>query len=191
VFDLEKLSWLNGEHTRLLSPERLRDRLLEHLERRATRGLVVAGTPEAELGVWIAAHGGFSGPAVCERVLRTIPLVRERMRTLMEYAPLARCFFVDSVKGYSAEDLIPKKGTLELAQSMLVAARERLSSVPQWEAPALEAALRTLAESKGWKPGDLFTPLRTAVTGAKISPPLFETMHLLGRDTTLARLQTD
>jgi glutamyl-tRNA synthetase len=191
VFDLEKLGWLNGEHTRQLTPERLRDRILEHLERRVTRGLVVAGTPEAEVAAWIAVHGGFAAPVVCAMVIKTIPLVRERMRTLMEYAPLVRCFFVDSVKGYSAEDLIPKKGTLELAQTMLLAARERLAAVPEWEAPALEAALRALGESRGWKPGDLFTPLRTAVTGAKISPPLFETMHLLGRETTLARLQTD
>ncbi len=188
VFDLEKLGWLNGEHTRRLTPERLTARILEHLERRVGRGLVVAGTPETDVLAWIQAHGGFTSPAVRERVRATVPLVQERMRTLMEYAGLARCFFVDSVKGYPPEDLIPKKGTLELAHQMLTTARETLAALPAWEGPGLEAALRTTAEAKGWKVGDFFTPLRVAVTGAKVSPPLFETMHLLGRETTLARL---
>ena len=84
--------------------------------------------------------------------------------------------------------LIPKKGTLELAHQMLSAAREALAPLPAFDAPAIEAALRALAEAKGWKVGDLFAPLRVAVTGAKVSPPLFESMALLGREVTLARL---
>ena len=73
------------------------------------------------------------------------------------------------------------------SRDALVAVRARVAAA-EFRAPALEAALRALADETGWKPGDLFTPVRTAVTGAKISPPLFETMELLGRDTTLARL---
>ena len=189
VFDLEKLGWLNGEHMRRRPAETLRDRILEHLERRAARDIAPAGPPEAEVNAWIRAHGGFAGEAAHAFVLKTVPLVRERMRTLMEYAPLARCFFAASVKGYPPEDLIPKKGTLEQAHAMVAAARAALAPLSPWEPAAIEAALRALGESKGWKPGDLFTPLRTAVTGAKVSPPLFETMHLLGRDVTLSRLR--
>lgn len=188
VFDLEKLGWLNGEHTRLLPPSRLCARIVEHLARRQERGLVGDGTPEAEVLAWAAARGGLGGAAFQERVLATIPLVRERMRTLMEYAPLVRCFFVDSVRGYAPEELVPKKGTLELAHQMIAAAREALSAQGTWEAPAIEAALRATAEARGWKVGDFFTPLRVAVTGARVSPPLFESMQLLGREVTLARL---
>jgi glutamyl-tRNA synthetase len=186
VFDLEKLGWLNGEHTRRLTPERLAARILEHLERRVARGLVTAATPEAEVGAWMSAHGGFAAPAVRDRVRATVPLVQERMRTLMEYAALARCFFVDSVKGYPPEDLIPKKGTLELAHQMLATAHDTLAALGSWEGPGLEAALRTTAEAKGWKVGDFFTPLRVAVTGAKVSRSLRD--HACGRETTLARL---
>jgi glutamyl-tRNA synthetase len=188
VFDLEKLGWLNGEHTRLLSVERLTARVLEHMARRKDRGLVVAGTPEADVLAWIDAHGGTAAPEVEARVRATVPLVRERMRTLREFAPLVRCFFVASVKGYAPEDLIPKKGTLELAHQMLAAARDALTGLHAFDAPTVEAALRALAEAKGWKVGDLFAPLRVAVTGAKVSPPLFESMALLGREVTLARL---
>lgn len=188
VFDLEKLGWLNGEHMRRSTPEVLCARILEHHARRAERGLVVAGTPEAEIHAWVTSHGGYGGPAAHALVLRTVPLVRERMRTLMEYAPLARCFFATSVKGYPPEDLIPKKGTLDQAKAMVAASRATLASVAVWEPVPIEDALRALANANAWKAGDLFTPLRTAVTGAKVSPPLFETMALLGRDVTVARL---
>jgi glutamyl-tRNA synthetase len=189
VFDLEKLGWLNGEHMRRMPADVLRDRILEHLERRAQRDIAPAGPPETEVRAWIDTHGGYRGREARDLVLKTVPLVRERMRTLMEYAPLARCFFAASVKGYPPEDLLFKKGTLEQALAMVSAARTALAPVTPWEPATVEAALRALAETKGWKPGDLFTPLRTAVTGAKVSPPLFETMHLLGRDVTLARLR--
>jgi glutamyl-tRNA synthetase len=188
VFDLEKLGWLNGEHTRRMDRALLARRIVEHLVRRVERGLVDAGTPEADLAAWADARGGFAAAPVTARVLATVPLVQERMRTLAEYPALVRCLFVDSVKGYPAEDLVPRKGTLETAHAMLAAARERLATAPVWEPPALESALRALADERGWKAGDLFTPLRVATTGAKISPPLFETMALLGRETTLARL---
>lgn len=188
VFDLEKLGWLNGEHTRRMDRALLAQRILEHLVRRVERGLVVAGTPEADLAAWVDAHGGWAGAPARERVLATVPLVQERMRTLIEYPALVRCLFVSSVRGYPPEDLIPKKGTLDLAHEMLAASRERLTALSPWEPAAIEAALRALGDARGWKAGDLFTPLRVAITGAKVSPPLFETMALLGRDATLARL---
>ena len=74
---------------------------------------------------------------------------------------------------------------------MLVAARASAGRRPRVGARRDRGRAPRARRAKGWKPGDLFTPLRTAVTGAKVSPPLFETMHLLGRETTLARLQTD
>jgi len=68
------------------------------------------------------------------------------------------------------------------------AALERLRGLDEWEASRLEAELRGLAEELGEKPRNAFQPIRLAITGSKISPGLFESMELLGRDTSLARL---
>jgi glutamyl-tRNA synthetase len=67
-------------------------------------------------------------------------------------------------------------------------AQHLLEGLPAWSAAAMEAPLRTLVEELALKPIQLFTAIRVAVTGRTISPPLFETMEVLGRPTTLARL---
>jgi glutamyl-tRNA synthetase len=71
---------------------------------------------------------------------------------------------------------------------MCAAALERLEVVEPWEATRLEEALRALAEELGEKPRNAFAPIRLAVTGSKVSPGLFESLELLGRETSLARL---
>jgi glutamyl-tRNA synthetase len=188
VFDLEKLGWLNGEHIRRISAATLTDRLLAHFARRRESGAAAEGAPDGALQSWVAAHGGFGAPGVREFLLRTVPLVQERMKTLEEYAALTRCFFADDVSGFPSEDLVPKKRTLDEVLDLLGAVRRRLEALPAWDAATLEASLRAMAEELSWKPGDLFMPLRVAVTGAKVSPPLFESMALLGRDRVLRRL---
>ena len=77
------------------------------------------------------------------------------------------------------------------AQSLegLRRARDLLMSLPEWSADAMEAPLRALVEEVGLKPIQLFTAIRVAVTGRAVSPPLFETMEVLGRATTRARLE--
>jgi glutamyl-tRNA synthetase len=71
---------------------------------------------------------------------------------------------------------------------MLEATMEVLSALEPFEAPAIEAALRATAEERGLKPRQAFQPIRIAVTGSRISPGLFESIELLGRETTLRRL---
>jgi glutamyl-tRNA synthetase len=188
VFDLEKLLWLNGEYIRMDAPERLADRLIEHWAYRRERGTALEEKTEAPLHAWADAQGGFGSPAVREFVLATIPLVQERIKRLDEYPALARCFFADDVGGYPAEDLVPKKHTPAQAQEMLGAVASAIRGLPDFTTPALEEALRALGEAHGWKPRDLFQPVRVAVTGAKVSPPLFESMALIGRARCLARL---
>jgi glutamyl-tRNA synthetase len=68
------------------------------------------------------------------------------------------------------------------------AAYERLAAVEPWQADAIEQALRSLADELGEKPRTAFQPIRLAVTGSKVSPGLFESLELLGRETALARL---
>lgn len=198
VFDLEKLTWLNGEWIRRLEPATLAARIVEHFRRPAAPAPKVEGADPAAPPVprepdavraWLA-----KGDA--ERrdvdfpvwVARTVPLVRERIRKLSEYAPIAACFFLDGLPKVSAEELVPKKRTLEETRAELVKVRDGLHRLESWTAPAIDALLRGLAEASGWKVGDLFLPVRVAVTGSKVSPPLFETIELLGRETVLERL---
>lgn len=185
VFDLEKLRWLNGEWVRRLSDDELAARLVAHHRRRAAS----PGPDDAAHPVltWLARHGA-DDEAFARIVRRSAPLVRERIRTLEEYGAIAACFFHDGLPDYPVADLVGKKrGTAETLDA-LREVRARVADAAAHTAAVLEPALRALAEARGWKPGDLFTPIRTAVTGAKVSPPLFETMELLGRETTLARL---
>ena len=83
---------------------------------------------------------------------------------------------------------MPKKRTLDEVKAALAQVRDALKALSDWTPASIEAALRGLAETSGWKVGDLFTPVRVAVTGSKVSPPLFETIEILGREVTLARL---
>jgi glutamyl-tRNA synthetase len=91
---------------------------------------------------------------------------------------------------YNAEELIPKGRSLADADVALVAGRDALSELDDadFAADVLESRCRQAAENLGWKAGDFFRPLRTAVTGRSVSPPLFASMELLGRERVLARI---
>ena len=105
----------------------------------------------------------------------TAPLVQEKIERFDQYPSFVR-FFFEPVSPDGADP-----GTC-------AAAAERLSSVEPWAAPAIEDALRSFADERGEKPRTAFQPIRLAVTGAKVSPGLFESLELLGRDETLRRL---
>jgi glutamyl-tRNA synthetase len=120
-----------------------------------------------------------------------VPLVKERMVRLTDAVELSG--FLSEPDGvvaswWSVEDLLPKgRGGTEVAAA-LGAARAALAASDQWDAERLEAVGRGAAEAHGWKAGDFFKPIRVAVTGRAISPPLFGSMVLLGRERSLARL---
>ncbi len=186
VFDLEKLKWLNGEWIRSLAPEVLARRLSDFWLHRAANP--PADAPKDAVVSWIERAGGpAKADGFAALVSRTVPLVRERIRTLEEYAPLASCFFVSDVGDVPVDDLIGKRSLSEVRDSLGLA-QARLKDLPDWTAPAIESALRGLAEHLQWKAADLFTPVRVAVTGSKVSPPLFESLAIVGREKTLARL---
>ncbi len=188
VFDLEKLKWLNGEWIRRLPAATLGDRLVEHLLRR--HAAPAEGDAANAVLAWIAAHGGADAKAALSTIVhRTVPLVRERIRTLEEYAPLAAVFFRDDVPAFPADDLLPKKRTPAETADAVRRAHAALAAAPDFTAAALEASLRAIADASGWKPGDFFSPLRVAVTGTKVSPPLFETMEIVGKPAVLSRLE--
>jgi glutamyl-tRNA synthetase len=112
-----------------------------------------------------------------ERVRATAPLVQEKIEKFSQYPDFVRFFF---------EGVTPPEG---IDGDVCEAAADRLATLEPWEASAIEAALRELADERGLKPRDAFQPLRLAVTGSKVSPGLFESIELLGRDECLARLR--
>src|SRR3954453_1400334 len=111
-----------------------------------------------------------------DRVNATVPLVQEKIEKFSQYPDFVRFFFDDVT---SSE---------EVDETLCAAAAELLLRVEPWEATAIEAALRSLAEERGLKPREAFAPIRLAVTGSKVSPGLFESIELLGRDDSVARL---
>jgi glutamyl-tRNA synthetase len=112
-----------------------------------------------------------------ELIRRAAPLVQEKIETLGEFPAFAGFFFAR----------VEPDG--EVDGQVLPAAAETLSEVEPFQAEQIETALRGLAERLGLKPREAFQPIRLAVTGSKVSPGLFESLELLGRDESLARLE--
>ncbi len=116
------------------------------------------------------------------------PIIQERIPTLDEALAFAAFFFKEDVQP-ALEDLVPKKSTpaeaLEIARRSLAL----LETLPEFSHEAAEEPLRLLAEALGLKPGQVFGVLRVAVTGQTVSPPLFESMVIIGREKVLARLR--
>jgi glutamyl-tRNA synthetase len=115
-----------------------------------------------------------------ELVARTAPLVQEKISKLADYPGFAGFFFGEAD---------PEPAELEGGGPMLAAAMEALAELEPFEAPAIEAALRYAADRLELKPRQAFQPIRVAVTGSRVSPGLFESIELLGRETTLSRLR--
>ncbi|CAN5219773.1 glutamate--tRNA ligase [soil metagenome] len=163
-FDLKKAESINGDQIRLLPIEELEQRMLPYLAD------YLADPPtEAQRAILRAAT----------------PLVRERMQLLGE-APglLGFLFTADDAIEYDA-DALPGDG----AKEILIAASGRLSELDEWSHDQIERMLREeLIDGGGLKPRIAFGPLRTAISGRRISPPLFESMEILGKASTIARL---
>lgn len=158
-----KAVWLNAEHIKTLPVEELSAKLI----------------PFAEAA-------GFHVSA--EKMLQVAPLIQERIRTLRDVATVADFFFVDKLPPYDAAELIPQKGDLVMARTALEKARQVLAGA-EFGHDALDTALRAAAVELKIKPGQMFQPIRVAVCGRKNSPPLFETLVVLGRETSLKRIQ--
>ncbi|MFN2628520.1 MAG: glutamate--tRNA ligase [Gaiellaceae bacterium] len=114
-----------------------------------------------------------------QRICAAAPLVQEKIGRLGEFCGFA---------GFLFHDVEPDSALLEGGRQMLAAARDELAALEPFTAEAIEAALRGVAERLGLKPRQAFQPIRAAVTGSKVSPGLFESLALLGRESALTRL---
>ena len=122
-----------------------------------------------------------------ELLRKAIPLIRERLITFEDAPDWIGFLFRDQVE-LAFEDLIAKKLTARETLNAVRRARVVLEGVSVFDHDTTHSALRTLAEELGLKAGQLFGPIRMAVTGQRVSPPLFESMEIVGRETVLARL---
>jgi glutamyl-tRNA synthetase len=157
-----KALWLNAEHLKTLPIEEL----------------------AADLIPFAEAAGFAVNP---EKMLTVAPLIQERIKTLKDVTTVADFFFVDQLPPYDPAELIPQKGDLAMARQALEKSREVLA-VAEFNHDALDAALRAAALDLKIKPGQMFQPIRVAVCGRKNSPPLFETLVVLGREVSLKRI---
>ena len=168
-FDIKKAEAINGTHIRMLAPEDFRDRLVPYLR--------------------TAGYVGEQLTARQEEILtEAAPLIQERITLLGEAPDMLGFLFKDDDAIDVADDA--RKGLPQNLDEVLDAALAALDSVQEWTAEEIQAALKhALVEDLGLKPRLAFGPVRTAVSGRRISPPLFESMVILGRESSLRRLR--
>lgn len=123
-----------------------------------------------------------------EVVEKITPIIQERLQTLDDAPELAGFMFDEEIT-VNKNDLIAKKTTQEESLSILKEIYEVISQIPEINHEVAEPPMRDLVEKLGYKPGQVFGILRVAVTGRAVSPPLFETMEIIGRDKVISRLQ--
>ncbi|HEU4811535.1 MAG TPA: glutamate--tRNA ligase [Nocardioides sp.] len=170
-FDLKKADAINASHMRLLPLEEITERAIPFLQ---GAGLLADPVTDEQRTVLTAA----------------MPLVGERINKLTEAVDMLAFLLVDeadfALDPTDAEKLLNEDGL-----AVVRAAYDAVSGLGAWTTEAIQAALQAkLVDELGLKPRNAFGPVRVAVTGRRISPPLFESMELLGRERSLARLQS-
>lgn len=163
AINFTKLDHFNGLHIRALAPDDLARRLKPYFEK--------------------------AGYTVNDDLLRGFtPIIQERLTVLTDAPELAGFFFRDTIE-VNREDLIAKGLTAEQSAEVARRTYEILASLPDLKLETAEPPMRALVEEMELSAGQVFGILRTAVTGQKVSPPLFESMELIPRETVLARVQ--
>jgi glutamyl-tRNA synthetase len=170
-FDLKKCEAINAAHLRLLPVEDLAERMVAYLQE---AGLLDDPVGESDRATLLAAA----------------PLVGERMTVLGEAVDMLGFLFVDEGR-FEVDPTDAAKVLNEDGLAVVKASRAALEPLTDWTTANIESALRdALVEQMGLKPRHAFGPVRVAVTGRRISPPLFESMELLGRERSLRRLES-
>ena len=166
-FDQKKLEAINADHIRLLEPADFRTRLRDYL----------------------TEYTDFPASYPQDKFAVAAELVQTRIKVLSDAYGLLK-FLVTADEDLVLEEKAAKKNLKETAVAPLEAGIAALEKVDRWSTPAIEAALtQALIEQLGLKPRVAFGALRVAVSGEAVSPPLFESMELLGKESTLYRLR--
>jgi glutamyl-tRNA synthetase len=159
-WDKERLDYFNGVWIRKLSVDELVRRLEPFVPAEWDRGLLK----------------------------RIVPHIQERMKTLKDAAEQIRFLFTDDI-GYESKLLIPKKSDRISTAEALARARAVLAEIEPFTAQLIRPALETLADDLKWSKKDLAEPIRMAITGRKIGPPLYESLEILGKAKSLERVE--
>jgi glutamyl-tRNA synthetase len=159
-FDTDKLEWMNNHYIQALDEDDLASRCLHFLTR---AGL----SPDLDL------------------LRRAMPLVRERMTRLTHSVELLRFLFTDDIEPDERASALVSKAP----EGYLTSVAQALSELDPWDAVAIKERLDRLAEDAGLSRTKAFQPVRAAVTGSTVSPPLDGSLELLGRERTVARLR--
>jgi glutamyl-tRNA synthetase len=170
IFNMDKLTWMNGVYIRELGLDELTEQLAPFLEEHLPADI--------------------ARPIDRPYLRRIVPLIQERIKRLDEASELTDFFFRAGELTYPIEDLLGKRfaDQPQQAAEALAAVRERIAALDRWDEEALEGTIRPLADELGLKTGELFGAIRVAVTGRTAAPPLFQTMAVLGRERCLERM---
>jgi glutamyl-tRNA synthetase len=161
IFDEQKLRWLNGRFMRELDPVEYAERVAGHLERRGI------GVPDDR------AH-----------LAEACRVAQDKAQTLDEVWPLIRFVFTEPVDDEKARNKFLGPEGIETLRVV----RTALEGAPEWSAEALEVVLGGVVERLEVKPGAVYQPIRVAITGTTVSPGIFDSLAVLGRDETLNRI---
>lgn len=158
VFDLKKLSWLNGQYMRQMTD----DAYLNLLKKEV-----------------------FSD----DYLMRIVPLIKERIEKFEDFIPATNFFFSGDLTNYDVTTLVPKGKTNEFTAEVLSDIMDRWEAMDGWTVQGLHDVADGYLKEKSLKPKDVFMPVRIAITGTKESPPLFETVEVLGKEIVRRRMR--
>jgi glutamyl-tRNA synthetase len=204
VFDYKKLEWYNGQYIRAMSDEELYkwtlpfitgtgDALLEinpdNPQPKPKVGPEFSGVKLGDDGepVCVDASMNMTSADVKSALMNLMPLIKERLHFLTDAAEMVHFLFTEPAVP-AKENIIPKKLDEAKTKEVLEKSKEFISKLPELDHEAAEEFAKTCAEQIGVKLGDFMMPIRMAVTGSRVSPPLIGSILILGVEKSLARV---
>ena len=205
VFDYKKLEWYNGQYIRMLSDEELYKATLPFITKTGDAALEINVSDEFPAphvgpeysGIALGEDGepvcvdqsmNMSSADVKKSLMELMPLIKERLKYLTEAAEMVHFLFTEPAVP-AADQIIPKKLDLAKTKEVLEASKEFVKALPNLDHEGSEALAREMAEKLGVKLGDFMMPIRMAVTGSRVSPPLMGSIMILGVERSLERIE--
>ena len=167
IFDIEKLQWMNGLYIRELTADQLVDNVMPFLERDLDCGML---------------------PVSRDYLLKIVPLIQERLKTLNDSADMIS-YFLEEYPKYDLDALCGKGGDLDITRGFLTLCSDLIMQLDDFTGTELERTLRGACDNRGFAIRQAFGSLRVAITGRTATPPLFEIMEVMGRQRVIDRLQ--
>ena len=167
IFDIEKLKWMNGLYIRELTPDELVDNVMPFLERDLDDGII---------------------PVSRDYLLKIVPLIQERLKTLNDSADMIS-YFLEEYPKYDVDALCGKGGDRDITRNFLAICSDIIVDLDDFTGAELEKTLRGACDNHEFEIRKAFGSLRVAITGRTATPPLFEIMEVMGRQRVVDRLQ--